>query len=84
MALNRLYNTPMDSLHASMEVRFQIEHGDYLAYTPSSVKGDGMQILLRKRQQLDWQAVAALVDEEEKAEKGWRERRSGPFTTVEV
>lgn len=41
------------------------EYGDYLAYTCSALKTEGMNDLIWKMEKLDWQAVAEKIKKEE-------------------
>ena len=47
------------------ELRLKAEYGDYLAYTCTALKGEGMNDLIWKTEKLDWQAVAKQIREEE-------------------
>lgn len=47
------------------ELRLKAEYGDYLAYSCTALKGEGMKDLVWKVENLDWQAVGARVRAEE-------------------
>lgn len=50
------------------------EYGDYLAYTCSALKAEGMDDMIWKIERLDWQAVAERIQKEEST-KAEREAR---------
>ena len=64
----------VELVNAMGEIRMKAEYGDYLAYTCSALKGEGMDDMLWKIETLDWQEVADRIEKEESA-KAEREAR---------
>lgn len=64
----------VELLNAMGEIRLKAEYGDYLAYTCSALKAEGMEDIIWKIERLDWQAVAERIKEEERT-KAEREAR---------
>ena len=63
------------------ELRLKAEYGDYLAYTCTALKGEGMNDLVWKTKKLDWQAVAKQIRAEEATRAERKERRLSPAPT---
>ena len=60
-----LCHTLVELFNAMAELRMMAEYGDYLAYTCSALKTEGMNDLIWKMEKLDWQAVAEKIKKEE-------------------
>ena len=56
------------------EVRLKVEYGDYLAYTCTAFKGEGMNDMIWKLQKLDWQAVGDRIRAEEDQQAEMKQR----------
>ena len=63
------------------ELRLKAEYGDYLAYTCSALKGEGMKDMIWKIKKLDWQEVGAQIRAEETTRAEWKHRRLAPTPT---
>ena len=55
----------VEVFNAMAEIRMEAEYADYLAYTCTALKGEGMNDLVWKTDRLDWQAVAERITKEE-------------------
>ena len=63
------------------ELRLKAEYGDYLAYTCTALKGEGMNDMIWKVEKLDWQAVGERIRAEEATRAERKERRLDPTPT---
>ena len=63
------------------EVRLKAEYGDYLAYTCTALKGEGMNDMIWKLEKLDWQTVGDRVRAEEDQRADRKARRLDPAPT---
>ena len=63
------------------ELRLKAEYGDYLAYSCTALKGEGMNDLIWKVEKLDWQAVGARIRAEETTRADRKRRRLAPTPT---
>ena len=72
--------TLIELVNAMGEIRMKTEYGDYLAYTCSALKAEGIDDMIWKIEKLDWQAVAERIRNEEitKAEQKARRRAITP------
>ena len=62
---NGLCHNLVELFNTMAELRMVVEYGDYLAYTRTALKADGMNDMKWKVEKLDWQAVAEEVKKEE-------------------
>lgn len=65
----------VELFNAMGELRMKAEYGDYLAYTCSTLKAEGMEDMIWKIEKLDWQAVAERIREEEITKAEQKARR---------
>ena len=63
------------------ELRMKAEYGDYLAYTCTALKGEGMSDMIWKIENFDWQAVATQVRAEIRTEELRKRQRLSPNPT---
>ena len=70
-----LCGTLVELFNAMAELRMKAEYGDYLAYTCTALKEEGMNDLIGKIDKLDWQAVAERVMKEESTKEEQAARR---------
>ena len=71
----------IDTFYVMAELRLKAEYGDYLAYTCSALKGEGMNNMIWKIEKLDWQAVGAQIRAEETALAQRKRRGLDPIPT---
>ena len=65
----------VELINAMGEIRMKAEYGDYLAYTCSALKAEGMDEMLWRIERLDWQEVADRIEKEESAKAQQETRR---------
>ena len=63
------------------ELRLKAEYGDYLAYTCTALKGEGMNDMIWKFEKLNWQAVGVRIRTEEITRAERKHRRLDPIPT---
>ena len=70
----------VEMFNVMAEVRLKAEYGDYLAYTCTALKGEGMNDMIWKLQKLDWQAVGDRIraEEDQRAERKARHLDPAP------
>ena len=68
----------VEIFNAMAELRMKAEYGDYLAYTCSALKGGVMEQMIWRIENLDWQAVAERITNEESA-RAEQDRRQLPI-----
>ena len=71
----------VDMFNVMAEVRLKAEYGDYLAYTCTALKGEGMHDMIWKLKKLDWQAVGEQIRAEEETRAERKARRLDPAPT---
>ena len=71
----------VDMFNVMAEVRLKAEYGDYLAYTCTALKGEGMNDMIWKLKKLDWQAVGEQIRAEEDTRAERKARRLDPAPT---
>ena len=70
-----LCHTLVELFNAMAELRMMAKYGDYLIYTCSALKTEGMNDMIWKIEKLDWQAVAEKIKKEETTLAEERHRR---------
>ena len=71
----------VDIIDVMAKLRLKGEYGDYLAYTCTALKGEGMNDLIWKTEKLDWQAVAKQIRAEETTQADRKARGLSPAPT---